>query len=87
MAYGSSQKERGTRMPKYRLYATVTGGKYLGEVEAKNEREAVEMGFDHDEAHVSVCHQCSKEISDPQVTEVTAELEEEDDGDTQNQGE
>lgn len=64
-------------MPKYRLYATVTGGKYLGEVEAENEEEAIRKGFEGEEAWVNVCHQCARQISDPEVTEITAELEEE----------
>lgn len=69
-------------MPKYRLYARVTGEKYLGEIEAENEEEAIQKGRESDETYVSVCHQCAKEISDPEVTDVTAELEEDTDGET-----
>ncbi len=61
-------------MPKYRCYGTVTAGKYLGEVEAENEEEAKEKAFDLDTMSVSVCHQCAREVSDPQISEVDVEV-------------
>jgi len=58
-------------MTKYRVYGTVMGGKFLGEYEADTKEEAEEMAWEN--ADVSLCHQCSCECDDPQVTEITTE--------------
>jgi hydrogenase maturation factor HypF (carbamoyltransferase family) len=64
---------------KFNVYATVTGSKYIGEFEADSKEAAEEMAWK--EADVSICHQCSKEIEDPEVTElVVEEVEEADRG-------
>lgn len=60
-------------MPKFRAYARVIGSKYLGEFEAKNKEQAEEIALNSDEAYISVCYQCAKEIEDPWVTEVEIE--------------
>lgn len=58
-------------MATFHCYAAVTGGKYLGEFEADTAEQAVELAWH--EAHVSLCHHCSREISDPEVDSITAE--------------
>ena len=60
-------------MPKYKIHGTITGTKYIGEVEAKNEKEAELKAWELEGCYVSVCHQCSKEIEDPEVTEIQIE--------------
>lgn len=60
-------------MPKYNLYAKVAASKYLGEVEAATMEEAIQKGYDLDSCTVSVCHQCSRDVEDPEVDDVTAE--------------
>ncbi len=58
-------------MPKFRCYGRVVGSTYLGEVEAATEEEAMEKALN--DAWVSLCHQCSREIEDPEVDSVTVE--------------
>ncbi len=58
---------------KYAVYGKVVGTKYLGEVMACSESEAVEKAESLGSNFVSVCHQCSKQISDPEIVEITAE--------------
>ena len=60
-------------MPKYRLYAKVVASKYLGEVEAASEQEAIEKGYQFDACEISVCHQCAENIEDPEVDDISAE--------------
>ena len=57
----------------YSVYAKIVGSKYLGEVEADSEDEAIEKAFQLDSCHCSVCHQCSKQIDNPEIDEITAE--------------
>ena len=59
-------------MKTFSVYGKVVGTKYLGEVIAKNKKEAIKKA-DLREAWVSVCHQCSKEISDPEIVEIIVE--------------
>jgi len=59
---------------KYRVYATITGSKYIGEFEANSKEEAEEMAWKSNDYCVSLCHQCSREMEDPEITEL--ELEE-----------
>jgi hypothetical protein len=61
-----------TTMAKWRVYATVCGGKYLGEYEAETGEEAIEKGLDKN-GYVSVCHQCSRECDSPEIDFCTAE--------------
>lgn len=72
-------------MPKYRAYGVVSGSKYLGIVEAPDKDEAELKALESEEAFVSLCHQCSSECEDAEVTEVNLilvedgeEVEEED---------
>ncbi|MEJ2293866.1 MAG: hypothetical protein P8Y23_03785 [Candidatus Lokiarchaeota archaeon] len=56
---------------KYSVYAKVVGSKYLGEVEASSEKEAIEKGWGLDEACVCLCHQCSSECENPEVDDIS----------------
>jgi hypothetical protein len=61
-------------MVRFRIYGTVSGGKYLGEYEAETEQEAKDMALESDKAYISLCHVCDHECEDAQIVEVTAEL-------------
>jgi hypothetical protein len=56
---------------KWRVYGTVVGSTYLGDVEADTEEEAIEIMSK--KSYVSFCHQCAHNCEDPQVENVTAE--------------
>lgn len=56
---------------RWRAWGSVAAGTYIGVVKAATEEEAKEKAFSA--AHVSVCHQCSHSISDPEVIEVEVE--------------
>jgi len=57
-------------MPEYRVYALVRGSKYLGTVEADSKEEAEKVAWNELDHFVGLCHQCSKEIDDPEVDEL-----------------
>lgn len=57
----------------YHVYATVIGGKYIGTVEVENAEEAEELGWDHPNACAVLCHQCAREISDPEIDKIEVE--------------
>ena len=61
-------------MPKFRVYGKVVGTKYLGTYEAKTKQDAIEQGVKK-EGFISLCHHCSKECEDAEVTNITAEKE------------
>ena len=50
----------------------VIGGTFVGVFEAETAEAAIEKAWK--KAHVSLCHHCSREISDPEVDELHAEL-------------
>lgn len=64
------------KLRRWSLSGRVVASTYIGEVEAETEEQAVAMGFR--KAHVSVCHQCSDDIQDPEVDEIYAELVDDD---------
>jgi len=68
-------------MKTYRVHGLVKGGKYLGEYEANSKEEAIEMALNSNEAHVSMCHQCSDQCEDPMIEEAFAETDDEEDND------
>lgn len=57
-------------MAKWSVYGKVVASTYIGEFEAETKEEALDKAGK--EAHVSVCHQCSRKIEDPEVTDMTA---------------
>lgn len=50
---------------KFHLHARVVGGKWLGVFEADTPEEAIEKAMSA--VDVSVCHQCSSQIEDPEI--------------------
>lgn len=62
-------------MPKWAAYGRVVGNKYLGTVDADTEEEAREKAFKLDACSISVCHQCSDQIEDPEISEVDVQRE------------
>lgn len=61
-------------MPKFRVYGTVTGGAFLGEIEAENAEAAQAAAEEaHLDTTIGLCHQCAHEISDPTVSAVAVE--------------
>lgn len=58
---------------KWDAYGKVVGNKYLGEVEAATEQEAIEAALKLDSTYVSFCHQCAGECEDPVIEEVVVE--------------
>mgnify|MGYP000247435383 CR=1 FL=1 len=60
---------------KYNIYARITAGKYLGEIEADSEGAAIDKAYEKfsDSMYISLCHQCSDEMDDPEVDEIIAE--------------
>lgn len=63
-------------MPKYRVYGLMMCSKYLGEIEADSQDEAVEIAENSDENHVSLCHQCSRDLDIPDCSFQQFEVEE-----------
>lgn len=61
---------------KWRAYGKVAGTKYLGEVEADAEEQAIEKAEALGSCCVSLCHQCSDQCEDPEIDEITVEREE-----------
>ena len=60
-------------MPKFHVYATVQGSKYLGVFTAKTEKDALAKAEDSDASDICMCHQCDEECSDPIITSMEAE--------------
>ncbi len=50
-------------MAKYRVYGIMTATKFLGVFEADTKEQAQEHGLSSTKNHVSLCHQCSDELS------------------------
>ncbi len=62
-------------MPKYRVWMTVAGSTSVV-IEASSENEAIEIANDqYAETQVSICHQCSSEISEPTIIEAVEAVE------------
>lgn len=57
---------------KYSISAKVVGSKYLGEVEADSEEDAIQKGYSLGTTYISICHECSSQCEDAEVDEITA---------------
>jgi hypothetical protein len=66
----------GTGSKVWHVTGTAIGSKYLGEVRAETGEEAVQLAYDFLDASVILCHQCSSECSDGEVTDLVAECHE-----------
>ena len=58
-------------MPKFSVYGVIKAAKYIGEYEADTKEEAEELAWK--DAHVSICHQCSSEVDEPDIVELVVE--------------
>lgn len=58
-------------MALWNVSGAVVGSTYVGEFEAETAAAALKQAWK--EADISLCHECAREISDPEVTELTAE--------------
>jgi hypothetical protein len=56
---------------KYRVSATVVGGKYIGDFESVSEETLLKWleAGNGEENFVSLCHQCSGECENPEIVE------------------
>ena len=59
-------------MKRFAVYGKVYGTKYLGTFEAESPERAEEIAMTKN-GGVSLCHQCSREIGDPEISECFAE--------------
>lgn len=64
-------KEVNKMKKKYLVYGVITATTYIGEYEANSKEEAKEMAWN--DASVSVCHQCSKNIEEPEIEKLVVE--------------
>jgi hypothetical protein len=62
-------------MPRYRVVGTVVGTKYLGEFTADTAEQAVEMALESGQAFVDLCHQCSDQCDNAEISRADAEEE------------
>lgn len=58
-------------MPRYSVSGAVHGSTWIGEYDATTPEEAIELAYN--DAGVSLCHECARSVSDPEVCELTAE--------------
>jgi len=58
-------------MPRYSVTGAVHASTYIGEYDANTPEEAIERAYR--DAGVSLCHECAREVSDPEVCELVAE--------------
>jgi hypothetical protein len=59
---------------RWHAHAAVAGSKYLGVVEADTQEEAERKAWELDSACVNLCHHCSDECEDGEVTRIECEL-------------
>lgn len=62
-------------MKKWNVYGKVQATKFLGTFEAETAEQAEEMALEKN-GHVSVCHQCCREVEDPEIQECIVEEDE-----------
>lgn len=58
-------------MPRYSVTGAVHASTYIGEYDANTPYEAIDRAYR--DAGVRLCHECSRDVSDPEVCELTAE--------------
>ena len=63
-------------MKRWHVHGVVSASKYLGTVEAETEEEALKKAEELDSVSVSVCHHCSSQVEDPEITEITVSPDE-----------
>lgn len=61
------------KLKRYMVTASVVGSKFIGYFEAESADAAIEQAGKSGRCGVSLCHECSSEISDPEIDELFAE--------------
>lgn len=69
-------------MPRWRAYGVYTGSKYLGIFEAEGPDQAERLAEQSEHNHVTLCHQCARELEIDEHCANSIHLEEVDDNDT-----
>ena len=59
-----------SELKRYHVHGAVSGGNYLGTVEAESPEEAKTLGWELDSTVICLCHACSHHCEDPAVTEI-----------------
>ena len=59
---------------KYTVSGVGRGSKYLGEFDSESGQAAIDLALESAAATVSLCHRCSDECEDPQITEAFADV-------------
>ncbi len=62
-------------MPKFRVYAPVTGLRYFGEYDAASAADAVALAIDEHGIQVTLCHQCTDHVELDEIDETAAVAE------------
>lgn len=62
-------------MARYAVYGIISASKFIGEFEADSKDEAIAKAQAEGDYHVSICHQCAREIDmgdiyEEQVSEI-----------------
>lgn len=58
-------------MPRYSVTGAVHASTYIGDYYANTPWEAIERAYR--DAGISLCHECARDVSDPEVCELVAE--------------
>lgn len=58
-------------MPRYSVSGAVHGSTWIGWYDANTPQEAIERAYN--DAGISLCHECARKVSDPEVLELVAE--------------
>jgi rRNA maturation endonuclease Nob1 len=59
---------------KWSVWGKVSATKFIGVYEAETEAEAISVAMEKN-GWVSVCHQCAREVEDPEIHECIVELD------------
>ena len=67
-------------MPTYNVYGSIVGTKYLGQVEAESDAEALKKATSFEaqkklQAGISLCHECNRDIGNLEIDDITVEEE------------
>lgn len=60
-------------MPKYQIIGAIIGSKHLGTIEAPDAEAAKELAQKCLDIGVSLCHECSRGMSDLEVEDIVEE--------------
>lgn len=70
---GGGKATKWAELRRFRVNATVAGGKFLGEVEARSRDETISRAFDLDSSGITLCHICSEQCEDAEIVKLMFE--------------